>query len=174
MAGYYNYSMSNNAVAAYEMGKMPISRWTKKSILEAAAEYTDDEAKLALLRKIPLATLKRHILRYSEWHHTSSRYNTTDFYSLDEFALDDLTEDTIAIWLQETNKPTVKATPTRKLGTIEYLVWGGTRRHPKAYERKLENVEIEEKGCFYLVYQNGTQVLKKKIGSNGTFVKYTK
>lgn len=30
MAGYHNYSMSNNAVDAYQDGLMPISKWTKK------------------------------------------------------------------------------------------------------------------------------------------------
>lgn len=33
MAGYYGYSMSNNAVEAYENGEMPISKWTKKEIV---------------------------------------------------------------------------------------------------------------------------------------------
>ena len=29
MAGYCGYSMSNNAVAAYDEGKKPISKWKK-------------------------------------------------------------------------------------------------------------------------------------------------
>lgn len=27
-AGYYGFSMSNNAVEAYDSGEMPISKWT--------------------------------------------------------------------------------------------------------------------------------------------------
>ena len=34
MSGYYGISMSNNAVKAYEEGKKPYSKWTKKGILE--------------------------------------------------------------------------------------------------------------------------------------------
>ena len=34
MAGYREYSMSNNAVAAYENGENPLSKQTKKEILE--------------------------------------------------------------------------------------------------------------------------------------------
>lgn len=33
MAGYNGYSMSNNAVAAYQNGEKPLSKWTKKEIL---------------------------------------------------------------------------------------------------------------------------------------------
>ena len=34
MAGYAGYSMSNNAVDAYNEGEMPLSKWTKKKFLE--------------------------------------------------------------------------------------------------------------------------------------------
>lgn len=33
MAGYSGWSMSNNAVTAYEDGEKPLSRWTKVDIL---------------------------------------------------------------------------------------------------------------------------------------------
>lgn len=33
MAGYNGFSMSNNAVAAYEDGEKPLSKWTKANIL---------------------------------------------------------------------------------------------------------------------------------------------
>lgn len=33
MAGYYNYSMSNNAKDAYSSGEMPYSKWTKSEML---------------------------------------------------------------------------------------------------------------------------------------------
>ena len=32
MAGYNGWSMSNNAVAAYEDGEKPLSKWTKTDI----------------------------------------------------------------------------------------------------------------------------------------------
>ena len=33
--------------------------------------------------KMPVKQLKDILLYYSEWHHTSSWYNKTDFYALD-------------------------------------------------------------------------------------------
>ena len=174
MAGYHNYSMSNNALAAYAAGKMPLSKWTKSAILETAAEYLDGDetaaAKLTLLRKCKLRILKSKLLRQTEWHHTSSHYNITDFFGIDEDTLEELTAETVAEWHEdETPAPVSQKRP----GTIDYIEWGGTRKHPKAHERTLENVEIEEKGSFYLVYKDGSLVLKKKIGSNGTFVRYS-
>ena len=89
MSGYYGYSMSNNAVAAYEDGEMPISKWTKSAILAAAREI--DAEKADMLRRIPLFALKKHFLICTSWHHTSLMYNPTDFYSIDEAAIESLT-----------------------------------------------------------------------------------
>ena len=38
MAGYNGWSMSNNAVAAYEDGEKPLSKWTKADIFDAIKE----------------------------------------------------------------------------------------------------------------------------------------
>lgn len=173
MAGYHNYSMSNNAVAAYAHGEKPLSKWRKSDILEAAAEYLQGQdaaaQKLAWLRSMPLSLLKLRALTRSSWHHTSKQYNKTDFYSLDEYFLDEMTEEDT----QGDNESEPAPQPTRRQGAIQYLVWGGTRKHPKAYERELAGVFIEEKGSFFLVYdQSDNLILRKKIGSNGTFVKY--
>lgn len=173
MAGYHNFSMSNNAVFAYANGEKPLSKWTKAAIIEAAEEYLKDdenaEKKLEWLRAGRLDNLKRFALRQSSWHHTSCRYNSTDFYSLDEYALDDMTEEEAA---ELKKKPERRNISGRRAGAIEYIIWGGSRRHPRAYQRRLENVEIEEKGSFYLVYQNDNLILRKKIDSNGTHVFY--
>lgn len=175
MAGYHNYSMSNNARSAYSGGKMPLSKWNKSAILDAAREYLEDAQdplaaeKMALLKKCTLKALKNGLLVTREWHHTSAKYNCTDFYEVNEWILDHLEPEDVAAWQES---PSSSVTPTRKKGNIDWLEWSGTRKHPKATEKRLENVEIEEKGSFYIVYQNGQQVLKKKIGSNGTYVQY--
>lgn len=44
MAGYYKYSMSNNAVKAYKQGEKPLSKWTKTEIL-SNIEFDDEVAK---------------------------------------------------------------------------------------------------------------------------------
>ena len=52
-------------------------------------------------------------------------------------------------------------------GDIFYLEWFGTKQHPNAKEKCLNNVNIEEKGSFYYVTDDtGTELVKKKIGSN--------
>ena len=60
MAGYYNYSMSNNAVNAYNNGLLPAS-------------------KVAKLFGCKTEIIVKHC-PYAEWHHTSCKYNITKFY----------------------------------------------------------------------------------------------
>lgn len=94
MAGYNGWSMSNNAVEAYENGEMPLSKWDKKAILDAI-EYEDLELKCSFdkMRTLPLKILKEYFLKYTSWHHTSKFYNCTDFYSLDIDYIEKLTND---------------------------------------------------------------------------------
>lgn len=85
MAGYNGYSMSNNAVSAYESGEKPMSRWTKPAIIEEIEKLIDsDELPADLLEE--LKALKKEdlqtFLTWSSWHHTSAKYNKTDFYKV--------------------------------------------------------------------------------------------
>lgn len=86
MAGYYRYSMSNNARIAYENGEKPMSKWTKKAILEEVEQLVDWEdlpsAIMPIIKKMTLPQLKG-LLNYTGWHHTSKMYNKTDFYEVD-------------------------------------------------------------------------------------------
>lgn len=166
-SGYSGYSMSQRATEAYKNGEKPLSKWTKSEIISRIKDI--DKEKAQAFSKVKLSVLKDTILRYSSWHHTSSRCNRTNFYEvsteiIEEMAIDDI--------LNLTKKKDVKEEPVNKYrGTIRYLEWSGTRKHPKATEHKLEDVWIEEKGCFYLVTNDkGELVIKKKIGSNGTYV----
>lgn len=100
MAGYHGYSMSNNAVDAYENGEMPLSKWSKKAIIERIEEAINEgdiEIQFSLdeLKKLPLKALREFCLIYTSWHHTSKFYNKTDFYSLDVSYLKRLTNETI-------------------------------------------------------------------------------
>ena len=94
MAGYNGFSMSNNAVAAYEDGEKPLSKWTKADIF-GAIEEQEVELKCSIekLKKLPVKVLKEICLIYSSWHHTSNHYNKTDFYSLDVDRIENLTDD---------------------------------------------------------------------------------
>lgn len=96
--GYVGWSMSVRAQEAYDEGEMPISKWTKGVLIDVIHGYMDDcdlKFDIELLKKITLETLRKKFLKYSSWHHTSKFCNCTDFYSLDEDALDELTDDKI-------------------------------------------------------------------------------
>lgn len=167
--GYSGYSMSNRAVAAYEDGEKPLSKWTKAEILGAIADELGQE-KANMLKGIRTDVLKRKLLYNSSWHHTSLMYNKTEFYAVDFEKVDELTQDDIEKMLAA---PVEQApAPKTYKGSIDYLEWTGTRNHPKAIKHRLEDVNIEERGSFYIITDDdGKEILRKKIGSNGTFVK---
>lgn len=83
MAGYKGYSMSNNAVSAYENGEKPYSRWTKAAIVsELENDDSIPQEVLQAAQGMPAAELKNVVLVKSSWHHTSAHYNRTDFYTV--------------------------------------------------------------------------------------------
>lgn len=79
MAGYFNYSMSNNARAAHLSGEFPASK--------AAKTWGFKSAK-ALQEKIAP----------SSWHHTSKFYNRTDFFDIEAAYSDFELSDFVNIW----------------------------------------------------------------------------
>lgn len=79
--GYDGYSMSNNARTAYDQGEMPKSKWTKQAIIDALTEEFTDELTQKALKLVTKSTLSC-LLERTSWHHTSSKYNRTDFYSV--------------------------------------------------------------------------------------------
>lgn len=92
MAGYKDWSMSNNAVDAYSDGEMPLSKWTKSEMLAAFEAVRDDID----FSKLTVSEL-RLFLRRSSWHHTSKHFNKTDFYCVDEERLEEITQANIDI-----------------------------------------------------------------------------
>lgn len=136
MAGYNGFSMSNNAVTAYEDGERPLSKWTKADILSAIEEQEIElKCSIEKLNKLPVKVLKRVGLTYSSWHHTSNHYNRTDFYSLDLDRIQDLTDekiDKLILNYKENKKAETK--PLEEKWECAFLEWSGTRNHPKAKE----------------------------------------
>lgn len=133
MAGYNGYSMSNNAVAAYQNGEKPLSKWTKADILSTIKEL-DIELKcdFSKLQKVPVRALKDICLYCSSWHHTSNHYNKTNFYSIDTGRIKDLSNndiDTIIV-----NSKVTVAVPLEQKWKCAFLEWSGSRKHPKATE----------------------------------------
>ena len=163
MAGYNGFSMSNNAVDAYNNGEKPLSKWTKADILEAISEYAEEndlKINMDLLKKVSVKVMKSKFLRKSSWHHTSLMYNRTDFYSLDESEADELTDEKVNLLIEKSKQEEEKVEEAVETWECEYLVWSGSRKHPKATE---ERAIGEIKGnWFYL--PNGS---KKSINANG-------
>ena len=164
MAGYNGFSMSNNAVTAYESGEKPLSKWTKTDILEGIEKAIREEEltlnfSMEKLKKIPVKILKDICLKYSSWHHTSNHYNKTEFYSLDYDEIVELTDEKIENILSEykSEKP---VEPAEERWQCAFLEWSGTRKHPKATEVIEEGVVKGD--WFYRA--DGT---KKKTTSNG-------
>lgn len=139
MSGYNGYSMSNNAVQAYEDGEMPLSKWNKSTILEAiqnSDEITDD--KKQVLHSLSAGQLKT-LLTYSSWHHTSNHYNKTEFYRIDVDKINDMSiSDLQHIQASQTEKKE----PEKSVRKVAYIVWGGSRNYPtkKRYEETCEIV----------------------------------
>lgn len=159
MAGYHGYSMSNNAVEAYKQGEKPLSKWTKKIILEEVSKLGYS---FPLLKSVSLDTLKRKLLCYSSYHHTSKYFNTTNFYELNIFVLDNLTDVDITVWLNE-EKENKKKVPTKTKSEkwiCSYLQWSDSRRHPVA--KRIESIGEIRGNWFYT--KNGK---KKSLNANG-------
>lgn len=90
MAGYRGFSMSNNAVDAYNSGEKPFSKWTKSEILKEIESL--NVKTFELFKKMKVKTLKDNFLYKSSWHHSSKFYNEVDFYSVDTDKIESISE----------------------------------------------------------------------------------
>ena len=80
--GYSGYSMSNNAVQAYNQGSKPISKWKKSDIINSIDNITKTygiNIDIEALKKLNTEELKKYLIK-DGYHHTSKYYNTTYFY----------------------------------------------------------------------------------------------
>lgn len=161
MAGYdYGRGMSNNAVAAKESGKMTASGLAKT--LKCSTGAVD-----ALLTPV-------------EWHHASSFYNKVSYYDeptliavareeLDDLDLEEAGEAReLLAQLRAWQAPLAGRVGRHENCLVEWIVWGGSKKHPTANEMKEAGCTVEyTKGQFVTITRPGGQVFKKKIGANG-------
>lgn len=162
-SGYAGYSMSKRAVLAYDNGRRPLSKWSKADLIDAVEEL--NPSILDSCKGLSVSELRSFLLEYSEWHHTSSYYNRTNFYAIRE-DLEDLKLEDVPKHECSKKNPAV-----RFHGSIYYLEWSGTKKHRKATNKKLEDVDIEIRGTFYVVFDDsGAEILRKRIDTNGTTV----
>lgn len=101
--GYVGCSMSERAVAAYESGEKPKSKWTKAAMLGAIERYCDEqglaydpegtfvnpygEVGFPSLKTMPKDDVFRVFFTRTSWHHTGKYANETPFYGVDEDAV---------------------------------------------------------------------------------------
>jgi len=88
-SGYVGCSMSERAVAAYNDGEKPKSRWTKRAMLDAIETYCEEQG---IGYDKGASALKRdeifdRFFEWKSWHHTGKYANETDFYGIDEDAV---------------------------------------------------------------------------------------
>lgn len=139
--GYNEYKMSNRAVNAYENGEMPLSKWNKKVIINAIEEYIENNNikvnfDINNINKYSLDTLKRTFLYRSSWHHTSSKFNKTDFYQLDEDSIiktneSDLKKLEEIIKEEKVEKEKEKEKSNYEYVIIEYEEFEGSKKYGK-------------------------------------------
>jgi hypothetical protein len=143
MAGYNGYSMSNNAVSAYEDGEKPLSKWTKFSIIETIenAEISIPEEKMQTLKNLKVAQLKT-LLYNSSWHHTSNHYNKTEFYAIDFDKINKMSIDELKNIIVIKATKEAKEEPTKTTRKVSYVVWEGNYRNYKKPVTYIEECEV--------------------------------
>lgn len=178
--GYFGFSMSNRAVEAYEDGEMPLSKWTKAEMIERAEELIEEyeitlHCDFEKVKKLCAPELKEYLLHHSSWHHTSKCCNETDFYEIDLDWLEQVTDEELDRIAEEAKikREQAKSVEKRSVkyrGDLFYSEWYNKGR--TCYDYCLKDVNIEEKGCFYIATDDDGYVkMRKKIGGRGTYTK---
>lgn len=125
--------MSNNAVEAYNNGEMPLSKWNKSEIINAISEIREEN--IDLFKKLTTKTLKDCFLKKSSWHHTSYKFNETDFYSINEEKVEDISleelQNLVGYERSKRNTDKVKNPPTFITALVSFDNWEGTGRRAK-------------------------------------------
>ena len=133
MAGYDNFSESNNSIDAKQNGRFPASILAKRIGVKTGAI--------------------KSLLTPCEWHHTSSRFNMTDFYDEEE-AYEIL--DRLKAW------ENAEEVETTKNCTVIYKEWGGSRKHPICHNVTI-TADVEKKGEWFKIYPiDGAKSFRKK------------
>ena len=161
--GYVGHSMSVNMAEAQANNELPASKAASKLGVGVDAI--------------------RDVLSPSAWHHASSYYNKVNVYDINpylelkagrELSEDVYTPEEIEEYKQNWEMMKTYPKPDKNVkeyyGTAEWIEWEGTRQHPKPVQHKEENIKIQEKGSFYTFYLPDGKIIRKKIGSNGTYV----
>ena len=128
MSGYNGWSKSNRACDAEANGRYPAS--VAARVLGVPVEFVRAQGT-------------------SEWHHTSSRYNRTDYYDVEEIREHlETPEGQTELAGFVAKKAAQKKSPGKeyKACRVEWLEWSGTRKHPRATECSDDGATVLDKG----------------------------
>jgi hypothetical protein len=166
MAGYNGYSKSNNAVWAEDNNCFPAS---------------------ILARELKVKTNAiKCLVEPSEWHHTSSWFNSTDYYDgslliplaknmmpdesyyCDE---DDLFEAAdLLLKLRAFREPKAIGW-TDDNCDVDWIEWDGSRKRPKAIEHSEKRCHVEFNGkSTYKIKTPSGYTFTKREGANGFYI----
>lgn len=157
---YIGNRMSVRALNAYENGAMPLSKWSKKEILDRVKIL--DPFKAQKLSKVKKQVLVKTFLTNTSWHHTGSFYNETNFYEFDEDALQELTDSGIEKLLQANEKEKKKDLDLEDV-YFEWNEWEGSRKHPRKVFKSGYGVK---KGNWIYMIDIYDTITKKKANGN--------
>lgn len=153
--GYIGKSMSVRAARAYESGEKPLSKWTKKEIIQIVEDMEFENFSMDNFKKLHLATLKAFILKISSWHHTGALFSETDFYEIDVDYLEKLTDEIILELLEVQRKP--------ELSEDEKAANKADK------EKRQQEKAIKEEREKLFKYQSKYKTLKRFLESNSDF-----
>ena len=156
---YIDYSMSERAAAAYEEGLLPASK---------------------IHKTLPAYLVERYC-QPDSWHHTSNRFNETNFFDpkivLRTFGLIPFSEcgeeeddpfnpaaaEALALLKSSRSGKKEIFTGCR----VEWLEWVGTRVHPQCIEKMSENCVVEIKGVTATITLPNGRQFKKRVKTKG-------
>jgi Zn ribbon nucleic-acid-binding protein len=120
--GYIGQSMSVNASIAYENGEKPLSRWSKRNILDNIRK-SYGEAASENCSKIPMVELRLAFLKPTCDHHCGKYFNPTTFYSFDDSKEP---SDVLAMKkIQNDHFKIIAEKPVVVWGLVSIVVWEG-------------------------------------------------
>ena len=152
MSGYSpDFSMSNNAIAAYDNGLRPASK----------------------IPGVP-AVLVKKFCRPDEWHHSSKAYNRVNFYNPAEVraifgleASEDFNADPRAVAALADHKAGGAGSETLLNCRVDCIEWTGSLKRPTATVRSAEGCTVVVKGQTATITLPNGQTLTKRLTTRG-------
>lgn len=115
--------------------------------------------------------LVERFCRYEERHHTSSRYNMTNYYVREyvrgTFGLDDEPDFPPDIDAVAALAGYKAFSAVHENCHVEWLEWSGTRNHPRATEMSADGCQVEIKKNTALVTFADGKTMKKRLTTRG-------